>query len=298
VNFLISGKIVLIVIFYGSKILLKKSNFFINFRQVKPHIKLLLIFALSTHSIWAVNLISKPVAVTKTTQSLDGWRFGVGLGYAFYVGDQMDMTITRNYGDFDELRTNLTLSAFKQLNQEKEWGLVLRVGSFQSLKSGNTQGIQCNFQELQSVWQRTLNDNIDLLGKRATINVQYGFGAMYYKSQYFMVNQNFQTIDYVMSSVGYGYENRTTLNGQKLEDIPNKKFAAVVNLGLNLGIKITRNLSFYWENSINVSTSNKLSGNLAKQSLVPPDSYFYTGVNLFYKFGMAGGRLTCPRVRF
>ncbi|MDZ4666581.1 MAG: hypothetical protein SGJ00_01740 [bacterium] len=265
---------------------------------MKPHLKLFLLFALSINSIWASNPINQPLAINKTMQRMDGWRLGVGLGYAFYIGDQMDMVLTRNYGDFNELRTNLTLSAFKQLNQEREWGLVLRVGSFQSLKSSNTQGIQCNFQELQSVWQRTLNDNIDLLGKRATINVQYGFGAMFFKSQYFAVNPNFKTIDYVISSVGYGYDNRTNLNGRKLEDIPNKKFAAVFNLGLNLGIKISRNLSFYWENSINISSSNKLSGNIGKQSLVPPDSYFYSGVNLFYKFGMAGGRLTCPKVRF
>jgi hypothetical protein len=78
-------------------------------------------------------------------------------------------------------------------------------------------------------------------------------------------------------------------------NLPNKKFAAIVNLGLNLGVRVTRNISLYWENSIQVSTSNKLSGNLAKQSLIPPDGYFYTGINLFYKFGMAGGRLTCPK---
>ncbi len=256
---------------------------------------MLILFTIGYYPVMASNPIKLPAKISGVNQNLDGWRFGVGAGYAFYLGDQMDTKLTLNYGDFNELKTNLTLSAYKQLDQEREWGLVLKIGAFQSLKSNNTQGIECHFQELQSNWQKTLNDNVDLLGKPATINVQYGFGVMYFKSQYFSVNPNYQTIDYVISSVGYGFEDYTDKFGQDLVNLPNKKFTAVVNLGLNLGIRITRNISLYWENSIQVSTSNKLSGNLAKQSLVPPDGYFYSGVNLFYKFGMAGGRLTCPK---
>jgi hypothetical protein len=276
----------LVLLYYFS--LIKRSI-------LKTAIKLILLFSLGYTPLIASTPYLKPVQVSGVNQNLDGWRFGVGLGYAFYLGDQMDTKLTLNYGDFDELRTNLTLSAYKQLDQEREWGLVLKVGSFQTLKSNNTQGIQCNYQELQSNWQKTLNDNVDLLGKRATLNVQYGFGVIYYKSQYFAVNPNFQTIDYVISSVGYGFEDYTDKFGKDLVNLPNKKFAAIVNLGLNLGVRVTRNISLYWENSIQVSTSNKLSGNLAKQSLIPPDGYFYTGINLFYKFGMAGGRLTCPK---
>ncbi len=40
---------------------------------------------------------------------LDGWRFGLGFGYALYVGDQMDFVLTKNFGEFKELRTNITL---------------------------------------------------------------------------------------------------------------------------------------------------------------------------------------------
>jgi hypothetical protein len=256
---------------------------------------LLLLFISSSN---AISNEFKPAQLSKVTLNsmpLDGWRFGVGTGYAFYLGDQMDYTLTRKYGDFNKLRPNLTLAAFKQISDEKEWGLVFKTGSFQTLKSSNTHGVQCNYQEIQSVWQRSLNNNIDLNGKGVTVNLQYGFGAMYYKSKYFAVNGNFKTEDFITSSVGYGYENRTDFMGNEYTDIPNKKFAVLGNLGLNIGFRIAGNLSLYFENSIQVSTSNKLSGNLDKVSKIPPDGYFYTGLSLFYKFGKGGSRLVCPK---
>jgi hypothetical protein len=246
----------------------------------------------------AIAAEEKPIQLNKinlTPMPLDGWRFGFGLGYALYVGDQMDYALTRNYGDFKELRTNLTIAAFKQINEEKEWGLVFKTGSFQTLKSSNTQGLQCNYQELQSIWQKSLNDNIDLNGKAVTVNFQYGLGFMYYKSKYFAVNSNFKSEDYVISSVGYGFENRKDFKGNEYTDIPNKKFAALGNIGLNLGFRIAGNLSLYFENSLQVSVTNKLSGHLNKLAKIPPDMYFYTGLSLFYKFGKGGSRLGCPK---
>jgi hypothetical protein len=255
---------------------------------------LLLIFG----SLNANSIEIKPNQAHKialNSMPLDGWRFGVGTGYAFYLGDQMDYTLTRKYGDFNELRPNLTLAAFKQISDEKEWGLVFKTGSFQTLKSSNTQGVQCNYQEIQTIWQRSLNDNIDLNGNGVTVNFQYGFGLMYYKSKYFTVDDKISLENNIRSSVGYGLENRTNFMGIAYIDIPNKKFAVLGNLGLNLGFRIAANLSLYFENSIQVSTSNKLTGHLYKVSKIPPDAYFYTGLSLFYKFGKGGKRLVCPK---
>lgn len=240
------------------------------------------------------------LGTTKLTphSPLDGWRLGVGLGYAFYLGDQMDYTLTRHYGDFHELRPNLTIGGFKQLNQDKEWGLVMKFGSFQTLKSSNTQGIQCNYQELQSIWHRTLNDNIDLNQKRVTVNVQYGIGLTYFKSMYFAVNPNFLTITEKLSTVGYGYEDRSDFKGKKYVDIPNKKLAVIGNLGISLGFKISKTVNLYWENSIQVSSSSKMSGNLVKTAKIPPDGYFYSGISVYMRFGVGGGRLGCPSLQY
>ncbi len=237
----------------------------------------------------------KPTSLSYN-KGLDGWRFGLGLGYALYVGDQMDFTLTRNFGDFKELRTNLVLGAYQVRNQENEWGFTYKHGSFQTLKSENTQGIQCNYNEIQIMFQHSLNENVGLNAGNFTCNLQYGFGAMSYKSMYFTINPNFQTIDVIKSSVGYGLQSGKDINGFELEHIPGKKIALLGNVGINLGFKVGRNLILYVENSFQASLSNKLSGNLSKISVIPPDCYFYTGLALYYRFGGSIGRLGCPKL--
>lgn len=229
---------------------------------------------------------------------LDGWRFGFGLGYAIYLGDQMDFVLTRNFGEFKELRTNITLGAYKIKNQENEWGFVFKHGSFQTLKSANTQGIQCDYNELQMMFQYSLNENVGLNAGPFTCNIQLGFGAMSYKSMYFTVNPNFQSIDVIQSSVGYGLGSAKDLNGKEMAHIPGKKIAFLGNVGVNLGFKVGRSLILYFENSFQASMSNKLSGNLSKISVIPPDCYFYTGFALYYRFGGSISRLGCPKLSY
>ncbi len=232
---------------------------------------------------------------SKSINTLDGWRIGFGLGYSLYIGDQMDNTITKNFGDFKELRTNITIGAFKAVNQEKERGLVFKHGSFQTLNSSNSKGIQCDYNELQIMFQYSLNENVGLNSGPFTCNLQYGFGVTSFKSMYFTVNPNFQTIDVIKSSVGYNLQSGKDLNGNDLEHIAGKKIAFLGNIGLNLGFRTGRNLTLYFENSLQASMSNKLSGNLFKISIIPPDCYFYTGFALYYRFGGSISKLGCPR---
>jgi hypothetical protein len=135
----------------------------------------------------------------------------------------MDMKVTLKYGEFHELRPNLTLSGYKQIKSDMDWGLVLKLGSFQSLKSGNTQGVQCNYQEIQSNWQKSLNDNVNMaaIRNRFTANVQFGIGLIYFKSKYFVLNPNNLTEDAtsICSSVGYGYEPKLQSDGTMIENI-------------------------------------------------------------------------------
>jgi hypothetical protein len=239
----------------------------------------------------------RPSIMKPMNSGLEGWRLGVGTGYALYLGDQMDYAITRNYYGFKELRPNITLGAYKQINEDTEWGLVFKRGSFQTLKSSNTQGLQCDYVELQTNWQKSLNDNIEISGKPVSINFQVGFGFMNYKSRYFVINPNFISPDgaLIQSSVGYGYKERKDIMGNPYEDISNRRFTLVGNIGLNLGIRLNRNLRIYWENSVQVSGTSKLSGNLEKVAKIPPDGYFYSGLTIHMRFGVGGGRLGCPR---
>ncbi len=180
--------------------------------------------------------------------------------------------------------------------------MVFKTGSFQTLKSNNTQGIQCNYQEIQSNWQRSLNDNVNMaaIKNRWTVNLQYGFGLIYFKSKYFTLNPNNLTIDAskIYSSVGYGFEPVTESNGSIINNFPKKKVAIIGNLGFNFGYRISKHLSIYWENTLQVSTSNKLSGNINKVAKIPPDCYYYSGLSIFYRFGVGGGRLGCSKFQF
>lgn len=258
---------------------------------------IIILYISSFQSAFAIE--NRPFSVNqyRTNSSLEGWRLGIGTGYAFYLGDQMDYAITRNYYGFKELRPNITLSAYKQINEDKEWGLVLKRGSFQTLKSSNAQGLQCDYIELQTNWQRSLNDNIEISGKSVSINFQAGFGFMNYKSKYFVINPNFISPDgaLIQSSVGYGYEERKDIMGKPYEDISNRRFTLVGNVGLNIGVRLSRNLRLYWENSVQISGTNKLSGNLEKVAKIPPDGYLYSGLTVHMRFGVGGGRLGCPR---
>jgi hypothetical protein len=237
-----------------------------------------------------------------SSRTFDDWRFGLGTGLALYIGDQMDYAITMKYGEFHELRPNLTFTGYKQIKSDLDWGLVLKVGSFQTLKSNNTQGIQCNYQEIQSNWQKSLNDNVNMasIKNRLTVNLQYGFGLIYYKSKYFTLDPKNLKIDasQIYSSVGYGLEPITDSKGISINNIPKKRVAIIGNLGFNFGYRITKHFSFFWENTLQVSASNKLSGNLDKVAKIPPDCYYYSGISIFYKFGVGGGRLACSKFQF
>lgn len=233
-------------------------------------------------------------AVLPATSVRKGWywenfRFGVGAGNAFYLTNQMDNVITRNYGVFDEIRPTSILAIYKAINEDWEIGLNYRSGGMQTLKSEYTQGSQCNFNEIQFIIAYSFNHNINLTNSRFTANGQLGLGGNYFKSRYFEVYQDNKAIGTYFSTVGYN----GVLKGSKNQ---NEKQAAIIgNFGITLGFKLLKNLSVYWENNVNISTSNKMSGNLHKRSWIPPDGYFFTGIGLFINITPSRGRLSCPK---
>ena len=147
-------------------------------------------------------------------------------------------------------------------------------------------------------FQKSLNGDVGMHGGRFTCNLQYGFGVMYYKARYGSVNTYLKDFGKMVSSIGYGMSGAGKNYGNFFENIPSKRFTPIGNIGLNIGVKINRNLAIFWENSLQISLSNKLSGNLSKNSSFPPDCYFYSGLSFFYYFGMVAGRLNCPSLHF
>lgn len=236
-----------------------------------------------------VSAVSLPAARGGKGWYLEDFRFGGGVGNAFYLSNQMDYAITRNYGAFDEIRPTYFGAIYKAINDDFEMGLHYRHGSMQTLKSENTQGSQCDFDEAQFNVAYSFNHNIRLTQSRFTVNGTIGLGGIYFKSMYFTVDQDAKEIDEIIASVGY--------DGAMLsrKDQAKKQAAVIGNFGISLGFRLLKNVSIYWENNVNISTSNKMSGNLHKKSWIPPDGYFFSGIGLFINITPSRGRLGCPK---
>ncbi len=221
---------------------------------------------------------------------ISDFRFGGGVGYGLYVTNQMDYTITRNFGDYKELIPTYFLSVNKQINDDIEVGLEYRHGHLMTLKSENTQGAYCDFNDAYAMVNYSFNHNVGLTESNFTFNLQMGLGATSFRSKYFLTNIITESEDKVVSSVGYEGQ----INSGK--DIKAKPTAMIGSLGFNMGYRLNRSVCLYWSNTINVSTTNQMTGNLFKRSWLPPDSYFYSSVGVY--FNLSGGKrgyLGCPR---
>jgi hypothetical protein len=245
-----------------------------------------LMFLIQALTVMAVSL---PSARVGKGWYLEDFRFGGGVGNAFYLSNQMDYAITTNYGVFDETRPTFFGAIYKAINDDFEIGLNYRHGSMQTLKSENTQGSQCDFDEAQFNVAYSFNHNIRLTQSRFTVNGSIGLGGTYFKSMYFTVDPKAREIVDLYSTVGYDGEMAGFKNQAK------KQAAVIGNFGISLGFRLFNNITIYWENNVNISTSNKMSGNLNKKSWIPPDGHFFTGIGLFINITPSRGRLGCPK---
>ncbi len=229
------------------------------------------------------------IARYRKPMQIDDFRFGGGVGYGLYVTNQMDYEITTNFGDFKELIPSYFGSIYKVVNKDFEVGLHYRNGHLLTLKSENTQGSTCDFNEGQVLLSYSLNRNADLQKQALTYNVQIGLGLTQFRSKYFTVNVAQEKIDKIYASVGYNGEIVSS------KDQKEKQLAVIGNLGFHIGLRINRTFSLYFENTVNISTSNKMSGNLHKKSWIPPDSYFYSALGLYIRITPKRGQIGCPK---
>ncbi len=251
-------------------------------------VTIILLQTLSVFSIELNNTFALKYPSSKKG-ALEDFRFGGGIGTCLYLTNQMDYSLTMNYGDFREIIPAYFGGVYKVLNDDFEVGFQFKTGHLLTLKSENTQGSTCDFNEGQFNVNYSFNQNVGLTRDRYTVNAQIGIGATQFRSKYFSVNTAVESIDQVFSTVGY----EGTLISSN--DQANKQVAIIGNFGLVLGYRLSERLCVYWENSVNISTSNKMSGNLYKRSWIPPDGYFFSGIGIYFKISPQKGRLGCPK---
>ncbi len=251
-----------------------------------------LAFFLVSVDVFSIELDHSKVSVlqnaTPPRGDISDYRFGFGVGYSLYATNQMDYKITRNFGEFNELITSYQGGFSKVVNRDFEWGLQFRHGHLMTLKSENTQGSTCDFDDLQFNIDYSLNHNAGLRNGNFTLNTRIGLGGTMFRSRYFLTNPETMLITKTIASVGYDGQMPAGLVQKE------KQKAIIGNLGIVLGFRLGNNLTLYWETTTNISTSNKMSGNLAKKSWIPPDGYLFTGVGLYVNFGRSN-QIGCPR---
>lgn len=201
----------------------------------------------------------------------------------------MDYSITSNFGNFNENRTAKTIAFYKTINNNWEIGVFARDASMLTLKSENTQGLECFFQDAQIGVQYSFNDNIDLSRSAFTFNGSLGLGLIHFKSRYFGVNPISEKEISNYATIGFGIEDGYL----GTRNSPDKVTAVTGHAGFNIGLRVSDNLRIYLENNFNLTTTNKLSGNLFKYSWIPTDGYWYSGIALYIGFG--GKTDACPR---
>jgi len=219
------------------------------------------------------------------------WRIGAGVGFALYVGNQRSFTqLTIKEGPYTEFRPSYVVEVFKQRYNTLEYGVRFIQGTSQVLKSENTLGLQCNFNDVQFNAQYSLNENIALSKSPVTFNLQAGLGLIYFNAKFFTVNpRTYQEI--VITAVGYN----TEYDGIASRQLPAKQIAPIGNLGFNIGYRLSPIFALYWQNNLSLAATNKMSGNLFKRSMIPPDGYFYTGFLISARLELGGTRYGCPK---
>ncbi len=219
---------------------------------------------------------------------IGGIRFGGGVGYSLYTGNQMDQKISFSTRGKSELNLGSTLQMHVAINDKYEIGIKYLTTSLWSFKSKDQLGLSAEIEELGLILQRSLNDNIKINDDRFTFNVFAGVGACRFKSAFY----DFSNPNLPFTSVGYG--NNATVTGISL---PEKLVQPILIGGFSIGFRMTEFMTIYFENSFSTTNSNKISGNLFRKNAIPPDGYTFHALTLYLNLYKSrdSRRIRCPR---
>lgn len=219
-------------------------------------------------------------------------RLGVGVGGSLYLGTQMDEEISLSTYNKSEVNLGYNFQVYKSINDKSELGFRYLNTSLWSFKSNNELALNADLQEFSILYQRSLNNNINLDGSRFTFNLLAGLGLCYFRSAFYNIINPEDGFTVPFTAVGYG--NITTINGQNISD---KLLQLLFIEGFNIGYRISPRFSIYFENSLSFTNSNKLSGNLLRKSNIPPDGYTYHALTIYINYSQyfSAKKMKCPK---
>jgi hypothetical protein len=218
-------------------------------------------------------------------------RVGAGIGGSIYVGNQMDENISFSTYNKSEVNIGNHFELYKTINNNNEIGFRYLATDLWSFKSNNTLALNAEINEFAFIYQRSLNNNSNIDLEKFTINAVGGLGACYFKSAFYDINIENRSFS-PFSAVGFG--NIATKSGNV---IPEKEVAWLAILGFNVGYRVNNYMSVYFENTLTLSNTNKISGNLFRKSNLPPDGYFYSAFTVYINYVSFKNhkRVKCPK---
>ncbi|MFY7734532.1 MAG: hypothetical protein ACOVSR_13685 [Bacteroidia bacterium] len=223
------------------------------------------------------------------SQTFDGVRVGGGIGKSIYWGTQMDTKIATNTLGKSELNNGYNFQIYKAIDNKNEFGIRILNSELWSFKSNNQLALNNQFTEFAFMYQRSLNQNIQVNNSPITINLVAGVGILSYSAAFYTINSA-NTLTYY-SSIGGG--DKPITNSTLL--IKDKVPAISGIIGLNFGFKLAPRLLLYVENSLSLSMDNRFTGNLSLKSKIPNNGFTYHALSLYLSWGNQKGRIFCPK---
>ncbi|MFA9215080.1 MAG: hypothetical protein ACEQSR_14780 [Candidatus Methylacidiphilales bacterium] len=222
-------------------------------------------------------------------QFVNNLRLGGGIGFSLYLGSQMDYTIALNTYGKSELNSGLHGQIFYTINDRHEIGIRALTTELWSFKSENYLGLNAKINDVFLVHQMSLNKNTRIDNQKFTFNTVFGIGVIYYRSMFYTANPATQQIKQ-FSSVGNGV---TEVSSGLI--IPEQRPTIAGMVGFNIGYRLNRFMTAYLENSITLSGSNKITGNLLLKSNLPNNGYSFHSLGLYFNLDVRKSSLKCPR---
>ncbi len=219
-------------------------------------------------------------------------RLGVGIGGSVYCGNQMDEKISFSTFNKSEVNSGYNFQIYKGIDENNELGFRYLTTSLWSFKSNNELALNAELQEFSFLYQKSLNNNIKMDGSRFTFNLHAGLGLCYFRSAFYDIVNPENAFQVPFTAIGYG--NIQTLNGGVISE---KLLQPLLIGGFNIGYRISPIFSIYFENSLSLTNSNKLSGNLLRKSSIPPDGYTYHCITVYINYSKlhSASRIKCPK---
>jgi hypothetical protein len=228
---------------------------------------------------------------TSNCQILKDVRIGLGIGETIYVGTQMDLKFSTNTYGKNEFNLGYNFQIYKAINESSEIGFRYLTTQFWSIFRNNTIGVNSHFKEYSVIYQKSLNQNIKLNSSQTkfTSNFLFGIGVIDFKSRAFVIDQP-TGIFTILSSVGNGVEQTTSGLIR-----PEKQLAMIGLAGFNIGYRLSNKFSLYFENTLTLSSSNYIHGNLLSKAKFPNSGFTHHALTLYYNFNSTKNEIGCPK---